>query len=162
MSFVTAALGNRNTCPQSGLHGDLLFIFQTSLTSPGRARPFLLSACQGFHSGSHISHIVSPIALVSFSGCPWSSLQHSSTASTLQGLSARVPRPLFKDATETLGLGLRFKWSLYSPLPAHMGFEVRLKTDLDLLPKTAPRASLLTHFLIHRGHLIAPFFHSCH
>lgn len=79
MSFVTKALENKNTCPQSGLHGDLLFTFQTSLTSPGRARLFLLSACQGFHSDSHTSHVVSPSALVSFSVCPWSSVQHGST-----------------------------------------------------------------------------------
>lgn len=94
---------------------------EAPLGGPGRVRPSLPSP-----RGCHPLPGVSPVALVSLPG---------DTQPSLACSSARHRNPSGTSHPSPLSL-------------AHMGLEVRVKTDLDLLPKTAPRASPRPCFVI--------------
>lgn len=114
----------------------MLCSLKAPLGSPGRARPSLFSACD-----CHTLPVVSPIALVLLPGDIQSSLVFPSAQH--QNPSGTVNHP--------------------SPLSlAHMGLEVRVKMDLDLLPKTVPRAVLRLCFLTRPRQPPLTFLLSCH
>lgn len=117
--------------------------------APGHPRGSraLLGAGRGAVSGCHLPVFLLPALSFHFlvtPSCPWSSFPPAQVhnASTLLGGSARIPRPLSKDATGPWGLGDPFRTSRVPSL-AHRGFEggARVKTDVGLSPDTVPRAA---------------------
>lgn len=97
--------------------------------APGNPRGSraLLGAGHGAVSGCHLPVFLLPALSFHFlvtPSCPWSSFPPAQVhnASMLPGGSARIPRPLSKDATGPWGLGDPFRTSRVPSL-AHRGFE---------------------------------------